>query len=183
MVVLGLTVKHGDSPVDRWFLRVSREILGTQPLWMLALNRVWFLVSLLVLTLGIALWRRQWRLAAVAGLCPVISIAGARILKALFGRPWYDDDALAYPSGHTTVAITVVSVLVLVIGIRAWTVTAGTIGALLPSIGMASNHFHYFTDIVGGILYATSMVCLALLAAGPDVLARSLGRPAPESSS
>jgi hypothetical protein len=40
---------------------------------------------------------------------------------------------------------------------------------------MASNHFHYFTDIIGGVLYATSMVCLALLAAGPEALARSLG--------
>jgi hypothetical protein len=175
MIALGLIVRSGNSAVDQWFIGASRGALGAHPIWMLLLNRVWVLVSLLVLAVGIALSRRQWRLAAVAALCPAISIAGAKTLKVLFGRPW-SDEALAYPSGHTTVAITVVSMLVLVIGIRVWTVTVGAIGAMVPSIGMASNYFHYFTDIIGGLLYATSMVCLAVLAAGPDVLARSLGR-------
>lgn len=175
MVVLGLMVRHGEPAVDQWFTVVSRALLGPQPLWMLALNRVWFLVTLLALAVIIAAWRRQWRLAMVAGSCPVVSIAGARLLKVLFGRPWSTDE-LAYPSGHTTVAITVFAMLVLVIGIRVWTVSVATVAALLPSIGMASNNFHYFTDIIGGILYATSMVCLALLAVGPEVLARSLGR-------
>lgn len=176
MIVLGLVVGHRNSAVDEWFFGASYAMLGGHPTWMLALNRAWLLVSLLVLTVGIALWRRQWRLAVVAGLCPVVSIAGSRTLKVLFGRPW-SDDALAYPSGHTTVAITVLAMLVLVIGIRVWTVAVASVAALVPSIGMASNYFHYFTDIIGGVLYATSMVCLAVLAAGPDALARSLGRP------
>jgi len=175
MVVLGLMVRHGEPIVDQWFTVVSHALLGRQPLWMLALNQVWLLVTLLAVAVVIALWRRQWRLAAVAGSCPVVSIAGARTLKVLFGRPWSADE-LAYPSGHTTVAVTVFAMLVLVIGIRVWTVLAGAILAIVPSIGMASNNFHYFTDIIGGVLYATSMVCLALLAVGPEALARSLGR-------
>lgn len=45
-------------------------------------------------------------------------------------------------------------------------VALAVIGAAIPSIGMASNGFHYFTDIIGGAFYATGMVCLAVLAAG-----------------
>lgn len=172
MILLGIVVRAGDSAVDHWFMQVSRELLGAHPYWMLLLNRVKVLVPLYLLAVGIPLWRREWRLATVAALCPVISIIGAKVLKVLFGRPWYGEN-LAYPSGHTTVAITVAAMLVLGIGVHAWSVTIATIGAAIPSIGMASNDFHYFTDIIGGALYATSMVCLAILAAGPQVLHRS----------
>ncbi|WP_155925984.1 phosphatase PAP2 family protein [Mycolicibacterium sp. CBMA 234] len=175
MIVLGLSVRSGDSALDRWFMEASHELLGVHPYWMLLLNRVRVLVPLYVVAVGIPLWRREWRLATVAALCPVISIIGARTLKVLFGRPWYGEN-LAYPSGHTTVAITVAAMLVLGIGIHAWSVTIATIGAMVPSIGMASNSFHYFTDIIGGTLYATSMVCLAILAAGPQALHHSRTR-------
>ncbi|MDR3661676.1 MAG: phosphatase PAP2 family protein [Mycobacterium sp.] len=153
-------------------METSHELLGAHPYWMLLLNRVRVLVPLYLLAIGIPLWRRERRLATVAALCPVISIIGAKVLKVLFGRPWYGEN-LAYPSGHTTVAITVAAMLVSAIGIRVWTVTAAVIGAMVPSIGMASNGFHYFTDIIGGTLYATSMVCLALLAAGPQAVRHS----------
>ena len=166
-IVLGLAVRSGDSGLDRWFMETSQELLGKHPYWMLALNRVRVLVPLYLLAIGIPLWRREWRLATVAALCPLISIIGAKVLKVLFGRPWYGEN-LAYPSGHTTVAITVAAMLLLAIGIHPWSVTLAVIGAAIPSIGMASNDFHYFTDIIGGAFYATSMVCLAVLAAGPS---------------
>ncbi|MUL76379.1 phosphatase PAP2 family protein [Mycolicibacterium sp. CBMA 226] len=172
MIVLGIVVRAGDSAVDHWFIEMSRELLGAHPYWMLLLNRVKVLVPLYLLAVGIPLWRREWRLATVAALCPVISIIGAKVLKVLFGRPWYGEN-LAYPSGHTTVAITVAAMLVLGFGVHVWSVTLAVIGAAIPSIGMASNDFHYFTDIIGGALYATSMVCLAILAAGPQVLHRA----------
>lgn len=168
MVALGLSVGAGPTAFDNWFWAQSVALLGEHPLWMLLLNRVWVLVPLYLLAIGIALARRMWRLAAVAAACPVISIAGARMLKVLFGRPW-SGELMAYPSGHTTVAITVAAMLVLAIGIHIWSVSLALVGAMIPSIGMASNHFHYFTDIIGGTLYATAMVCLAVLAAGPAV--------------
>lgn len=172
MIALGIVVRSGDSAVDHWFMQTSRALLGDHPYWMLLLNRVKVLVPLYLVAVGIPLWRREWRLATVAALCPIISIIGAKVLKVLFGRPWYGEN-LAYPSGHTTVAITVAAMLVLGIGVHAWSVSIAAIGAAIPSIGMASNHFHYFTDIIGGALYATSMVCLAVLAAGPQSLRRS----------
>lgn len=175
MIALGLAIGPNVTAFDSWFWTISGEVLGRHPVWMLLLNRVWILVPLFLLAVGIAAWRRQWRLAAVAALCPVVSITGSRLLKTLFARPWRADE-LAYPSGHTTVAITVAAMLVLVIGIRWWTVTIATIGAMIPSIGMASNHYHYITDIIGGVFYASAMVCLAVLVAGPDVLDRALGR-------
>jgi membrane-associated phospholipid phosphatase len=178
MLVLGFAVGTGSTLLDDWFLHASRATLGRHPHWMLLLNRLWVLVPVLAVAVFVALRRRQWRLAAVATLCPPISILGARILKLLFGRPWGGwEDTLAYPSGHTTAAITVASMFVLVIGVRVWTITAAVIMSVVPSIGMASNHFHYFTDIIGGALYATSMVCLSILAAGPDALTRARGRP------
>ncbi|WP_409430990.1 phosphatase PAP2 family protein [Mycobacterium sp. SMC-16] len=172
MIALGIVVRSGDSAVDHWFMQTSRALLGDHPYWMLLLNRVKVLVPLYLVAVGIPLWRREWRLATVAALCPIISIIGAKVLKVLFGRPWYGEN-LAYPSGHTTVAITVAAMLVLGIGVHAWSVSIAAIGAAIPSIGMASNGFHYFTDIIGGALYATSMVCLAVLAAGPQSLRRS----------
>ncbi|CAM5690469.1 phosphatase PAP2 family protein [Mycolicibacterium aubagnense] len=168
-IMLGLAVRSGDSAVDRWFMETSQELLGQHPYWMLLLNRVRVLVPLYLLAIGIPLWRRERRLATVAALCPLVSIIGAKVLKVLFGRPWYGEN-LAYPSGHTTVAITVAAMLVLAIGIHPWSVTLAVIGAAIPSIGMASNGVHYFTDIIGGAFYATAMVCLAVLAAGPQAL-------------
>ncbi|RUP32349.1 MULTISPECIES: phosphatase PAP2 family protein [Mycolicibacterium] len=176
-IVLGLAVRSGDSELDRWFVATSHDLLGPHPYWMLLLNRVKVLVPLYLLAVGIPLWRREWRLATVTALCPVISIIGAKVLKVLFGRPWYGEN-LAYPSGHTTVAITVAAMLVLAIGIHPWSVTLAVIGAVIPSIGMASNGFHYFTDIIGGAFYATGMVCLAVLAAGPQALHHSRTRGA-----
>jgi membrane-associated phospholipid phosphatase len=176
-IALGLAVRSGDSVVDRWFMETSQDLLGSHPHWMLLLNRVRVLVPLYLLAIGIPLWRRERRLATVAALCPVISIIGAKVLKVLFGRPWYGEN-LAYPSGHTTVAITVAAMLVLAIGIHPWSVTLAVIGAAVPSIGMASNGLHYFTDIIGGAFYATSMVCLAILAAGPQALHHSRTRGA-----
>ncbi|MEZ0052051.1 membrane-associated phospholipid phosphatase [Mycobacterium sp. MAA66] len=182
MVVVGSLVGPGTTPVDQWFTAVSRECLGPHPRWMLLFNRVWVLVPLLAIAVGLTLRRRLWRTAAVMALCPLVSIIGARMLKGLFDRRW--EGFLAYPSGHTTAVITVTSMLVLAVGIRWWTCAAATAFSVFGSIGMASNHFHYFTDIVGGALYATSMVCFAILAAGPDVLTRALGGtsaiPAPE---
>ena len=175
MIALGMSVGSGPTALDTWFWNHSDALLGDQPLWMLLLNRVWVLVPLYLLAIVIALVRRMWRVAVVAALCPVSSIAGARTLKVLFDRPW-SGEALAYPSGHTTVAITVAAMLVLAIGVHIWSVSIATVGAMIPSIGMASNHFHYFTDIIGGALYATAMVCLAVLAAGPAVWDRTPGR-------
>ena len=80
-IVLGLAVRSGDSGLDRWFMETSQELLGKHPYWMLALNRVRVLVPLYLLAIGIPMWRREWRLATVAALCPLISIIGAKVLK------------------------------------------------------------------------------------------------------
>ena len=74
--------------------------------------------------------------------------------------------------------LTGAAMLVLAIGIHPWSVALAVIGAAIPSIGMASNGFHYFTDIIGGAFYATGMVCLAVLAAGPQALHHSQTRGA-----
>lgn len=179
MLVLGRLVGPGSTAVDDMFVTVSRTVVGDDPQWMLLFNRTWVLVTLFLVAIAIALWRREWRLAAIVAGCPVVSLIGSRILKQLFSRQW-EGGTYAYPSGHTTVVITVTSMLVLVIGIRYWTALAAFFTSVFGSLGMACNHLHYFTDIVGGALWATSMVCLAVLAIGPAALARApLARSAP----
>ncbi|MDH6243146.1 phosphatase PAP2 family protein [Mycobacterium sp. OTB74] len=165
MVVLGLLVGTGATAVDGWFVRASQKLLGADPVWMLVFNQVWVLLPLLAVAVAITLRRRQWRLAVVMALCPPLAVVGARVLKVFFDRRW--EGVLAYPSGHTTAVITVASMLVLALGVRWWTVAAAVVFSIIGSIAMASNPYHYFTDIIGGALYGTSMVCLAVLVAGP----------------
>ena len=78
------------------------------------------LAVLLVGALLVAMYRRRWRLAAVVAVTPVVAVVAARLVKRVFGRE--SDGALAYPSGHTTLAVAVLGMVVLVAGAAAWAV-------------------------------------------------------------
>jgi membrane-associated phospholipid phosphatase len=79
-------------------------------------------------------------------------------LKPLFGR--IKGEALAYPSGHTTVMVVALGMLILAVGARRWLVWAAVAFAALGILGQAST-YHYFTDAVGSVLLGTSLVCVA----------------------
>ena len=154
MVVLGLTVGHGSTPLDDWFTRTgaAHPVLG---------ELLWFtyppvLQVLLVIAVVLALYRRRWRMAAVVALTPLIGVAAERLLKRLFGRE--KEGALAYPSGHVTVLVTVLGMVVLAVGVTAWLVVAATVFALLGLLGQAFT-YHYFTDTVGAVFLGTALVC------------------------
>jgi membrane-associated phospholipid phosphatase len=70
--------------------------------------------------------------------------------------------ALAYPSGHTTVLIAVLGMLILAMGVRRWLVILAAAIAGLGMLGQSVT-YHYFTDAVGGLLLSSSMVCVAAL--------------------
>ncbi|ANE82722.1 hypothetical protein A7U43_07490 [Mycobacterium adipatum] len=133
------------------------------------------MVTLAVAVL-IALVRRRWRLAMVVALCPVLSVVIVRLLKPLFGR--YKGDALAYPGGHTTVVITVMAMLVLAAGVSLWLMLVAGVVTVIGALSMAATDLHFLTDNIGAALFASAMVCLAVLAAGPQAESRAAARPA-----
>lgn len=159
MVLLGLAVRHGSTLVDDWFHRNS----GSPARFLLIFTDPRVLALVVLATLGVALYRRQWRLAVVAGVCPLLAIGLARALKPLFDRQ--KDGGLAYPSGHTTVAVVVVGLAVLVAGVAWWAVLVAVAYCLLAMLGVGMT-FHYFTDTVGGLLLGTAIVCVASLISG-----------------
>lgn len=164
MVVLGLAVGDRSTGVDDWFNRngwAAHPVLGrllffTEPL---------LLQLLLVAAVGVALYRRRWRLAAVAALTPLAGVVAVRVLKRLFGRE--REGALAYPSGHVTVMMTVLGVVVLVWGARRWLLLSAAVFAALGTAGQALT-YHYFTDTIGAVLLGSSLVVLAATAAKLD---------------
>lgn len=176
MVVLGVAVGHGPTVFDDRALAVMRRVFGPDPIWMLYVS--WALTMMVTLGFAvlIALVRRRWRLAVVVALCPLLSVILTRVLKPLFGR--YKGDALAYPSGHTTVVLTVTAMLVVAAGYTVWVTVPAAVVAVVGGLSMAATDLHYLTDNIGSLFLASATVCLAILAAGPQALPAAAARPA-----
>jgi hypothetical protein len=163
LAALGLVVGKGTTPLDTWFTRTGEEhpLLGR--LLFFTDGRVMFVAGMIVV--AATLFRRRWRLAAVVVATPLVAVAAARLFKRLFGR--LSDGVLAYPSGHTTLAVVVLGLAVLVAGVAVWSVATAAVLAVLGLLGQAFT-YHYFTDTIGAVFLGTSLVCIAAWAAGLD---------------
>ncbi|WP_006244632.1 hypothetical protein [Mycolicibacterium tusciae] len=162
MILLGMAVGKGSTPLDDWFL--GHEDSATQELSYLA-NPL-SLVLLGFAVVGMALYRRWRRLAAVAVTFPPVAYLLVQFIKPLFGR--MKDDGLAYPSGHITTTTVVLGLFVLVAGGALWAVLIAVLYVALAMVGVGST-FHYFTDTIGGMLLGMSVVCAAALVARRDL--------------
>lgn len=158
MVVLGLVVGKGSTALDDWFLQF--HVGATK--WLLPFSDPLVYAFLMGATISAPLARRQWRLAGIAAVSPLIAWGAVQLLKMLFDRQ--KDSFLAYPSGHATLAVVYWGMVVLVAGAATWSVWAAVTFSALAMLGQACV-WHYFTDTVGGALLGTSVVCLATLAA------------------
>lgn len=114
MLALGFSVGKGSTPFDAWFFDLTQAVFGVQPRWLLFFTDWEFLVPVLVVCVGFELYRRRWRVAAVVLICPFIANWTTQATKMLIGRE--KGGYLAYPSGHTTVVVAVMGMLVLVAG-------------------------------------------------------------------
>jgi len=112
-------------------------------------------------SIGVAVFRRLWALLPMIVVAPYLGVWASQVLKPLFGR--MKGDALAYPSGHTTLMVVVLGMLLLAVGARRWVLAAVGVFAGLGILGQASS-YHYLTDSVGSLLLGTSLVCLAAAA-------------------
>jgi membrane-associated phospholipid phosphatase len=154
MVLLGWAVRKGSTPIDDWFHLYQ----GNDADWLLYFTDPKVLAVVVLATLAVALYRRQWRMAIATAVCPLIGAGLARLLKPLFGRE--KSGAFAYPSGHSTTVVVVMGMLVLVAGAALWAVLVAVAFALLGMLGQAMS-YHYFTDTVGALLLGTAIVCVA----------------------
>lgn len=162
MVLLGLGVGKASTRVDDVFQQAGR---ATQPYSGLLLfftdPRV--VTVMLMVAVVITLWHKRWRVAAVIALGPQLAVLIERGLKQLFGR--HKGGALAYPSGHTALMVTVLGMIVVAAGAALWSRVLSGIFVTLGMLGQAMT-YHYFTDTVGALLFGSSLVCVAALAAG-----------------
>jgi membrane-associated phospholipid phosphatase len=162
LIAVGLAVGKGSTPLDDWFKHTGSVNAYLGRLLFFTDGRV--VVAVWAIVLVAVLVRRRRRLAMIV-VTPLVAIATARICKRLFGR--YSDDQLAYPSGHTTLAVVVLGLAVLVVGVTTWSVVAATVVAVLGMLGQGFT-YHYFTDTIGALFLGTALVCLAASAAGLD---------------
>jgi membrane-associated phospholipid phosphatase len=153
MVLLGLGVRDGATPVDAWMQQARGGPLGS----LLLFTDYRTVAALLLTAVAVSLYRRMWALVPVIVVVPIVAVWAARALKPIFGR--LKDEGLAYPSGHTAAMVAVLGMLILAIGVRRWLLWAVAVFAALGILGQSVT-YHYFTDAVGALLLGTSLVCL-----------------------
>ncbi len=153
MVLLGVAVRGGSTPLDDWFQRAHGSALR----WLLFFSDYRTVGVLLLGALTVTLLRRRWLPAVFFVATPVVAVWLSRVLKHAFGR--VKGDAVAYPSGHTTLMVVALGLVILAAGARLWIVLVGIGWALLGMLGQAVT-YHYFTDTIGGLLLGSSLVCV-----------------------
>lgn len=121
---------------------------------------VMFILGAIIITVGIALLRKQWWLAVQAAILIGGANATTQILKkVIFERPDFDlfwTPANSLPSGHTTAAASISLALLFVVP-RAWRHWAAAIGAVYTgAIGVSTmvGQWHRFSDVVAAIFVA-----------------------------
>lgn len=154
LVLLGLAVGKRSTRLDDWF----HHFRHGPARWLLYFTDPWLLAAVLAAGIVVALSQRRWRLSVVMAVSPLVGIALAQVFKALLQRR--AGDSLAFPSGHTTAAVVVMGMIVVLAGWAAWSVLAAVVVSALAALGQAVT-YHYFTDTVGGVLLGTAVVCVA----------------------
>jgi membrane-associated phospholipid phosphatase len=161
-LLLGTLVGKGPTALDDWFLRDDAQV-NDYRLILLLFTDARLLALIWAGSVVFALWQRRWRMVAVVVLAPTAALLLVKGLKLLFGRE--KGGSLAYPSGHTTLAVVVLGLAVMVAGWQLWVLLMAAVAGSLGMFGQALT-YHYFTDAVGGALLGTSIVCVAVLVAG-----------------
>jgi len=162
MLALGWAVGHDSTAFDNWFGRSTHQILGAQPRWLLIFTSGWLVLAVMALSVGVALYRRQWALAAAVVIVPVLATAAGQWLKHLFDRR--SGPYLEYPSGHTALLVSALGMLVVAAGFgiaRRWALGLAVLLSLLGMLGLVACGYHYLTDTVGAAMLATALVSAA----------------------
>jgi undecaprenyl-diphosphatase len=178
-----------DDRITRWvYAHVRRplevEILDdlTSPTWE---------VIVLTATVVAACALRHWRVAAFAALGPAVSVlAGEGILKPLIHRPRGGGSypvADAFPSGHETGLVSMLTVFAVLLVRTAWTLAVKVallvvMGAwtVLGAVGLVRIFAHYPTDTVGAVCSSVAVVLMTALVIDRIAERRVSGPAAPD---
>jgi diacylglycerol kinase (ATP) len=146
-----------------------------------------------IVVLGVAGWsaaRRLRRLATALVGSVVVGWGGYELLKYLFQLPRPSSgfsDALtyagySYPSGHVTAATIGAATIVTLVTtqrrsrVSIWVIrVAGTLFVVAVASDRLLMRHHWFSDLVGGALFGGAVISTALLLAGLNTIAESLG--------
>lgn len=160
-----------DRAIDPWLHARARGHGGTLDHYV-ELGNVGGVVVCCGMLVGVAVVSGRLRMAVLGAIAPAMAGGVAEwLLKPLIGRRF--DVYLAYPSGHTTGAFAVATVVVVwLVGPstpawgRARRASVGMLAALLAAgvgLGMVALGAHYVTDVVGGVCVGVGVVVAVAL--------------------
>ena len=189
---------HGtsfDDTVDRWLHTHG------QPFWktLIHLTDPWLVVTVYVVLIAWALWRRRREVVALAVLTPIVTVESVEhVLKPIVHRTLYLPAAdtpvvkaifgghipLAYPSGHESGIGSLLAVGGLLVLTSAWTLRGKLVAvalvvllALIASVSLVGRYYHYATDTIGSMFYAVAVVLVVGLAVDAVLARRAIGEP------
>lgn len=194
LLTLGFAVAHQttagrfDRSLDAW---VAARFSSAPSLarWLADLGSTGPVLLASVALAGGACAVRCWRGGVVAVTAPLVSTS---LTEAVF-KPWFHRTLhtgrvtwLSYPSGHTTAAVTVLTIALVLMPqfsvrpvtarMRASATVAAAALGLAVAAGLVAEGFHYATDTIGGAALAIATVLLLSVAidAAADQLRMSL---------
>jgi membrane-associated phospholipid phosphatase len=149
------------------------------------------LIGTAIVLVAIALWRRRWVMAAVVPAILLSANLTTQVLKPGLAHPRFVEAAgiespypASWPSGHSTVAMSLALCLVLVVGPRArpYAAVIGAAYAVAVGYSLIAMGWHLPSDVLGGFLIAATFTllgaaALSLLEAREPVTERRAARP------
>lgn len=132
------------------------------------------LVVVIGLIVMVAVARRRPRLAILAVVGPLATVTlTSGVLKPLFDRT-INNGSLAFPSGHTSGLVAVLTVLVIAVvstvgppwrkSLATLVIVSATVMTVVGATALIGMKYHYVTDTVGGACTAAGTVLLVALA-------------------
>lgn len=130
----------------------------------------------ITLAIGVlAAWRRhRWGIAGEAAIRVGLVVASVLVLKPLLAAPGPTRNALgphggAFPSGHTTSTLVCVALLLAWFAGPRW--VRGRVALTVAAVAVVGLtviylNYHYFSDVVGGVLLGLLIATLPLPALG-----------------
>jgi membrane-associated phospholipid phosphatase len=126
--------------------------------------------------------RRLWTSVAAVGVV-LGSVAAARVLKEVVVRPdlgvYGSSTHNSFPSGHVAIATGLLLAFMLVLPPKArwWFFVPGAVGVVIIAAATMITGWHRLSDVIGGVLVATVLYCLAAAALADETGARRPARP------
>jgi membrane-associated phospholipid phosphatase len=187
-VILAILVARHVGPIERFDLSVHaswRQYALAHPTWLSFMRNVTRLGDTLTVVVvdvtlfAVCLWRSRRRTALFVAVVAVGVWVVRLVLRELVGRARPDValwpvSGLSFPSGHATNSAAMAALIVVVCwpllrrAGRIAVVVAAVICAVSVGLSRVVGGVHWPSDVIGGLLLASAMVCAAAALFPPD---------------